>query len=90
MNDEISLWHSLSPVSVVLVTWEDIGSLVRGRSIVDLLFLLKHVLLLTKFVRLKSSQNSSNFPKTYTISFIQVNVKITHYYKVVIFIDSFP
>ena len=63
MNNEISLWQSLSPVSVVLVTWKDIGLLVRRRSIVDLLFLVKHVLLLTKFVRLKLSQNSSNFPK---------------------------
>ena len=63
MNNEISLWQSLIPVSEVLLIWKDIGLLVRRRSIVDLLFLVKHVLLLTKFVRLKLSQNSSNFPK---------------------------
>ena len=63
MNDELRLWQSLSHVSEVLVTWKGIGLLVRKRFIVDLLFLVKHVLLLTNFVRLKLSQNSSNFLK---------------------------
>ena len=63
MNDEISLWQSLIPVSEVLVTWKDIDLLVRRRSIVDLLCLVKHVLLSTKLVRLKLSQNFSKFPK---------------------------
>ena len=63
MYDEISLWQSLSPVSVVFITWKDISLLVGRRSIVDLLFLVKHVFLLTIFIILKLSQNSSNFPK---------------------------
>ena len=63
INDKMSFWQLLRPVSVVFVTWKDIGLLVRRRSIVDLLVLVKHVLLLTIFVRLKLSQNSSYFPK---------------------------
>ena len=59
----MSLWQSLSPVSAIFVTWRDIGLLVRRRSIVDLLFLVKHVFLLTIFVRLKISQDSFIFPK---------------------------
>ena len=47
INDKMSFWQLLRPVSVVFVTWKDIGLLVRRRSIVDLLFLVKHLFLLT-------------------------------------------
>ena len=63
MNNEISLWQSLSSISAVLVTWKDTDLLVRRRYSVDSLSLVKPVLLLTKFVKLRLSQNSSNFPK---------------------------
>ena len=55
-------WYELTAITKSYLSLKDIGLLERRRSILDLLFLVKHLFLLAIFVKLKFSQNSSNFP----------------------------
>ena len=52
----------MRPVSIVWVLKNDLGLLVKNKSIVDLWFFIKHVSEWIKFIRLKRSQKVSNFP----------------------------